>query len=331
MARHRHEPCRSGRRGRVEREHAAEWDRCAIECGWEQRRFLCRYGCKQDLRPEGGRRLAERRELDRANGANGNTVLNGSGAPSVSIGNNGDFYVDTTNSLIYGPKTSGAWGTGVSLKGSAGANGNTVLNGSGAPPSATGNNGDFYIDTTNHILYGPKAGGVWPGAGTNLVGPAGSNGNTVLNGSGAPPSATGNNGDFYIDTTNHILYGPKAAGVWPGAGTSLVGPAGATGGVTGVCAEEVTYTVTGAAGTVISVPITLPSSCNLNNGSYAVTIAVPAPADWNQTSNGVSWQLSNKTSGGFTATPTAQNSGLPVKTATANESITIDYIAVNYT
>jgi hypothetical protein len=39
----------------------------------------------------------------------------------------------------------------------------------------------------------------------------------------------GVNGDFYLDTTNSILYGPKTAGVWPTPGTSLLGPTGATG------------------------------------------------------------------------------------------------------
>lgn len=48
-------------------------------------------------------------------GAGGNTLLNGSGAPSSGLGNNGDFYLDTTNQILYGPKTGGAWGTGVYL------------------------------------------------------------------------------------------------------------------------------------------------------------------------------------------------------------------------
>ncbi len=46
----------------------------------------------------------------------------------------------------------------------------------------------------------------------------------LLRGNGAPASSTGYNGDYYIDDTARILYGPKASGVW-GAGTSLTGPA----------------------------------------------------------------------------------------------------------
>lgn len=47
----------------------------------------------------------------------------------------------------------------------------------------------------------------------------------VLNGSGAPSAGVGANGEFYIDTTGHVLYGPKASGAWP-AGVSLIGPQG---------------------------------------------------------------------------------------------------------
>lgn len=69
------------------------------------------------------------------------------------------------------------------------------------------------------------------GQGNNAVkisssqGERGLPGKSVLNGSGAPSNALGSNGDFYVDITNHVFYGPKAAGVWP-AGFSLVGPPG---------------------------------------------------------------------------------------------------------
>ena len=36
--------------------------------------------------------------------------------------------------------------------------GTTILNGSGAPSSGLGSPGDYYVDTTNNDLYGPKAG-----------------------------------------------------------------------------------------------------------------------------------------------------------------------------
>ena len=61
------------------------------------------------------------------------------------------------------------------------------------------------------------------------AGPAGADGNTVLNGTGAPGVSVGHDGDFYLDTVDDVLYGPKASGTWPATGTSLLGPKGDTG------------------------------------------------------------------------------------------------------
>lgn len=61
-----------------------------------------------------------------------------------------------------------------------------------------------------------------------LTGNDGADGKSVLNGTGAPASSLGSNGDFYIDTSNDSIYGPKASGSW-GGGTSLIGPQGAQG------------------------------------------------------------------------------------------------------
>jgi hypothetical protein len=71
-------------------------------------------------------------------------------------------------------------------------------------------------------------------------GPLGPQGNTVLNGTGAPDAALGIAGDFYIDTTHMRLYGPKTTG-WSAAYLPMVGPQGPQGltGLTGA---------TGAAG-----------------------------------------------------------------------------------
>ena len=58
-----------------------------------------------------------------AAGKNGSTILSGNGAPAPGSGAVGDYYFDKTNSLFYGPKVSGGWGTPVSLKGSKGDKG----------------------------------------------------------------------------------------------------------------------------------------------------------------------------------------------------------------
>jgi hypothetical protein len=119
--------------------------------------------------------------------------------------------------------------------GSDGADGNTILYGTNDPLPGLGNNGDTYINSTSHFIFGPKVGGSWP-PGVSLVGPQGTAGNTVLYGTGAPANTLGVDGDFYINTTSHFIYGPKASGAWP-AGTSLIGPQGPIG-ATGVAGPQ---------------------------------------------------------------------------------------------
>jgi len=93
--------------------------------------------------------------------------------------------------------------------GAPGTPGNTVMYGAGPPNSAMGRDGDWYIDTNTHNMYGPKSSGAWPVTYTSLIGPqgpAGVNGNTILYGSGAPANTLGVDGNFYIDTSAHMLY-----------------------------------------------------------------------------------------------------------------------------
>ncbi len=146
---------------------------------------------------------------------------------------------------------------------------NTILNGAGAPPDTLGNDGDFYIDTTNHIMYGPKVTGTWPTPGVSLVGPPGTNGtngtngNTVLHGSGAPADSLGANGDFYVDTTHQVLYGPKTNGHWPTPGVSLVGPPG-----TIVCNNNIVARVICS---VLFAPGTFKSASKVHAAFYRLT------------------------------------------------------------
>jgi len=60
-------------------------------------------------------------------GNNGNTMLNGTNNPTSSIGNNGDFYLNTTTYVLFGPKTITGWGTGVSLLGGGSSNTDDIL------------------------------------------------------------------------------------------------------------------------------------------------------------------------------------------------------------
>lgn len=51
-------------------------------------------------------------------GPRGTSLLNGVGAPSSSLGIEGDFYLNTSNMNLYGPKTGSSWGTPTDLVGS---------------------------------------------------------------------------------------------------------------------------------------------------------------------------------------------------------------------
>jgi hypothetical protein len=177
-----------------------------------------------------------------APGPPGTSMRYGTTDPTPATGYDGDFYINVVTNFLFGPKSLGTWPPGTSIIGPTGAPGNTVLYGAADPTAATGVNGNFYINTTTHFLFGPKTAGAWS-PGISLVGPQGAQGvqgpqgvqgatgaagNTVLYGAGPPSGATGKDGDFYINTTTSFIHGPKASGNWP-PGTSLIGPQGATG------------------------------------------------------------------------------------------------------
>jgi hypothetical protein len=44
-------------------------------------------------------------------GINGKTILSGTGAPTDTVGTNGDFYLDTATQTLYGPKANGTFPT----------------------------------------------------------------------------------------------------------------------------------------------------------------------------------------------------------------------------
>jgi hypothetical protein len=107
--------------------------------------------------------------------------LTGAGAPVTAQGQDGDMYLNSTTSDVYGPK-SGTWGGIVAnIKGAAGVAGPTGPAGyspkyivqAGPPGSITGNDGDMYLDSNTQDLYGPKTGGAWGGIIANLKGATG--------------------------------------------------------------------------------------------------------------------------------------------------------------
>lgn len=124
------------------------------------------------------------------------------------------------------------------------------------------------------------------------------NNNTLLNGSGAPAGALGYNGDFYFDTTNYLIYGPKTAGAW-GGGTSIIGPSGpGTGDVTGPASStnDALAVYNGTTGKVIK-QSALTGLLKLTAG---VTSAAVSGTDYAPATSGSAIQKGNG-AGGFSA------------------------------
>jgi hypothetical protein len=112
-------------------------------------------------------------------------VRNGTGAPSNTLGTDGDFYLDTASNKLYGPKSAGTWpATGASLvgpqgpqglqgpQGVAGAQGPLGDRGETGPAGSQGPAGPSDIFTTTGSVGAPPVGSEDTRATLNL--PAGS-------------------------------------------------------------------------------------------------------------------------------------------------------------
>ncbi|MFZ2252628.1 MAG: hypothetical protein WAW13_00470 [Minisyncoccia bacterium] len=90
-------------------------------------------------------------------------------------------YNDGTNNGIYykiGGSGSGSWALASGFSAATGAMPEFVV-ASGAPVSGDGSDGDYYIDTDDGSLYGPKdstGSPIWPDTGYSLMGPTGATG-----------------------------------------------------------------------------------------------------------------------------------------------------------
>ena len=150
-----------------------------------------------------------------------NTILNGVGAPSKTVGIDGDFYIDTKNLNLYGPKVKGVWKAGTSLKqvdsksvttviGEAGTIGDRGPQGDKGDKGATGNTGA----TGTAGLTGA----------VGATGATGSKGDTGLTGATGVAGATGSKGDTGLTGLTGLT---GAQGIKGDAGTN--GVAGAQG------------------------------------------------------------------------------------------------------
>jgi hypothetical protein len=102
-------------------------------------------------------------------GPHNNLVYYGSTDPDPAFGCLGDYYLDVSQGLLYGPKISDGWGAVLVMKGASAAE-NKIYSGTEIPADAFGNYGDYYLDITNFVLYGPRSNSGW-GNPINLLHP----------------------------------------------------------------------------------------------------------------------------------------------------------------
>jgi hypothetical protein len=162
-----------------------------------------------------------------------NTILSGAGVPSKTLGINGDFYIDTKNLNLYGPKTKGVWKITTSLKsrevpvvanviGESGAMGQTGAKGATGDKGATGATGPQGIAGVQGLTGLIGTTGFTGAAGTPGV--AGAKGDTGLTGAKGDTGLTGSKGDTGLTGSKGDTGGTGSKG-----DTGLAGAPGAAG------------------------------------------------------------------------------------------------------
>jgi len=174
-----------------------------------------------------------------------NTILSGAAIPTKAVGIDGDFFIDTKNMNLYGPKVKGVWKITTSLKqaelksvttvvgeqGGIGATGATGPQGDKGDKGATGNNG--------------LAGAVGLSGASGATGAKGNDGATGFSGATGSIGATGAVGATGAKGDTGLTGATGAAGAKGDTGLT-----GATGlkGDTGTAGAAGTTGTTGAAG-----------------------------------------------------------------------------------
>lgn len=155
-------------------------------------------------------------------GTDGNMIRYGEGAPAKDLGSEGDFYINTKTSDLYGPKASSGWGTFTSLKGLKGDKGDIGNQGQKGDKGEPGNPGEKG-DKGDKGDKGEKGDKGNPGE-KGDKGDAGERGSQFISGTVYPASTVGEIGDFYFNSSSGSIFGPKTATGW-GSGISLKGNA----------------------------------------------------------------------------------------------------------
>ena len=195
-----------------------------------------------------------------------NTILNGVGIPAKTIGINGDFYIDTKNLNLYGPKIKGAWKAGTSLK-QTDTKSITTVNGEVGATGDKGPQGDKGDKGTTGSTGATGSAGL-PGA-AGVAGAVGAKGNDGATGGVGISGATGSSGPAGVAGPAGAAGSQGAQGVKGDAGT--VGSQGAQ----GVKGDAGTAGAAGAAGVSISKFASVPNISlvtatdgNSNSGTF---------------------------------------------------------------
>ena len=168
------------------------------------------------------------------NGQNGQPGRDGQNGETPRIGDNGNWWIGNED-------------TGKPARGAQGPQGNPGTNGQNGQPGRDGQNGhtprigkngNWWVgdqDTGKPArgAQGPQGSQGNPGqqgaqGNPGRDGQPGADGSKILAGNGTPQASDGNIGDYFIDKTAKIFYGPKTASGWPTTGISLTGAPMAT-------------------------------------------------------------------------------------------------------
>ena len=222
-----------------------------------------------------------------------NTILSGAAIPTKAIGIDGDFYIDTKNLNLYGPKIKGVWKIATSLKqaeiksvttvvgeqGGIGATGATGPQGDKGDKGATGNTG------ANGSVGLTGASGATGAKGndgaTGASGFSGATGATGLIGATGPAGATGLKGDTGLTGATGATGSAGAAGSNGLNGTNGVdGAAGAAGvkgdtGTAGAAGSNGTNGTNGSTGSTGAAGADgVSNSYYVNTGTWILTSGV---------------------------------------------------------
>ncbi len=205
-----------------------------------------------------------------AAGVDGRFIFSGSTGPSSGLGRSGDYYIDFNAGVLYGPKASNSWGSGLQLQ--SGPQGPTGATGAGATgPTGAGSTGATgSVGATGASVTGPT------GAASNVTGPTGATGPSVTGPTGI--GATGPTGSPNFLSVGSVSVGAIASASLSGAPgaqvLSLVLPAGPTGAASNVTGPTGVTPVL-AIGNVDNASPAAAGLVNVSPGSYLVNFSIP--------------------------------------------------------